>query len=97
MTGLKTIFRVRLRLATFSEEGVTWQQLVVDRPSAEEASDLIKWAHRLDRDNNIVRPYPQECKVDRRKIPDDGLGSIPLLQVCASLEAHFTLRRASAP
>jgi len=92
-TKTKTIFRVRLRLASFTPEGVAWQRLVVDRPSAEEASDLIKWAHRLDRENELIRPYEQNCAVERKKIPDDGVGVPPLAQVIASLEASFQLRK----
>ena len=39
MTGkIRTVFRVKLRLATFPPEGMVWQRLIVDRPSAEEAS-----------------------------------------------------------
>jgi hypothetical protein len=92
-TKTKTIFRVRLRLASFTPEGVAWQRLVVDRPSAEEASELIKWAHGLDRKNGLIRPFEQDCAVERRKIPDDGVGVPPLAQVIASLEGSFTLRK----
>lgn len=92
-TKTKTIFRVRLRLATYTPDGVAWQRLVVDRPSAEEASDLIKWAHRLDRENGLMRPHDQDCAVERRKIPDDGVGVPPLDGVIASLEASFPLRK----
>ena len=93
-TKTKTVFRVKLRLASFGGEGVTWQRLLVDRPSAEEASDLIKWAHGLDRENNIVRPHAEGCSVERRKIPDDGRGLPTLEQVKSSLEQSFTLRKA---
>lgn len=92
-TKTKTIFRVKLRLASFGPDGVTWQRLLVDRPSAEEASDLIKWAHKLDRENDIMRPYEQECSVDKRKVPDDGRGIPPLTDVIASLEQSFSLRK----
>lgn len=91
----KTVFRVKLRLASFAVEEVAWQRLVVDRPSAEEASELIKWAHRLDRENNLVRPFLQNCVVERKKAPDD-IAMPPLESVIASLEAAFTLRKPSA-
>lgn len=89
----RTVFRVRLRLATFTAEGVTWQRLVVDRPSAEEASDLIKWAHRLDRDNEIARPNDQACLVERKKIPADSPAMPPMEALITSLEAAFPLRK----
>jgi len=92
-TKTKTIFRVRLRLASYTPEGLVWQRLVVDRPSAEEASELIKWAHRLDRENGLMRPHDQECAVERRKVPDDGIGIPPLESVIASLESSFTVRK----
>ena len=89
---VKTVFRVKLRLATFQGEEMTWQRLIVDRPSAEEASDLIKWAHKLDRDNNIQRPFLQNCAVERKKI-EAGEALPPLDSVIASLEASFALRK----
>lgn len=92
-TNTKTIFRVKLRLAAFGPDGVTWQRLLVDRPSAEEASELIKWAHKLDRENNIVRPYEQECAVEKRKAADNSPGTPPLADVIASLEESFPLRK----
>lgn len=91
----RTVFRVKLRLASFAAEEMAWQRLVVDRPSAEEASELIKWAHRLDRENNIVRPFLQNCVVDRKKVPDD-VSMPPLDNVIASLEAAFKLRKPPA-
>jgi hypothetical protein len=91
----RTVFRVKLRLATFGGEEMTWQRLVVDRPSAEEASELIKWAHRLDRENNIVRPFLQNCVVERKKVGDD-VAMPPLDSVIASLDAAFALRKPSA-
>lgn len=89
----KTIFRVKLRLAAFEGEAVTWQRLVVDRPSAEEASDLIKWAHRLDAANRIVRPFLQNCAVERKKVEAETLNMPPLESLIASLEAAFKLRK----
>jgi hypothetical protein len=95
MSALKTVFRVKLRLATFDDTGaVTWQKLVVDRPSAEEASDLIKWAYRLDEENGITRAFDLMCSVSRTKVPKDGHDTIPLARVMASLEESFSLRKA---
>ena len=91
----KTVFRVKLRLASFAADEMAWQRLVVDRPSAEEASELIKWAHRLDRENGIMRPFLQNCVVERKKVADD-LVMPPLESVIASLESAFTLRKPSA-
>jgi hypothetical protein len=94
MSALKTVFRVKLRLASFDETGaITWQKLVVDRPSAEEASDLIKWAYQLDTENGITRAFDLMCSVSRTKIPRDGHDTIPLSHVIASLEESFTLRK----
>lgn len=92
MTKPRTVFRVKLRLATFTDEGIVWQRLIVDRPSAEEASDLIKWAHRLDAENGVMRPFLQNCAVERRKI-EGGPAIPPLESVIASLEASFPLRK----
>lgn len=89
----RTIFRVKLRLASFKGDEVTWQRLVVDRPSAEEASDLIKWAHRLDSANGIMRPFLQNCAVERKKIEASEAAMPPLESVIASLEAAFSLRK----
>ena len=93
-TKAKTVFRVKLRIASFGAEGVTWQRLIVDRPSAEEASELIKWAHRLDRENDIARPHELECAVEKRKIADEGRPMPPLPDLIASLEQSFALRKA---
>jgi hypothetical protein len=91
-TKLKTVYRVKLRLASFSADGLVWQRLVVDRPSPEEASELIKWAHRLDGENKLTRPFDQNCTVEKRKAPADR-AMPPLQHVLASLEASFTLRK----
>ena len=93
MAAMKTVFRVRLRLTSFGAEGKKWEKLVVDRPSAEDANELIKWAHRLDSANNLQRPPEHACKVERLKIPADGPPLQPLDSICASLEGHFTLHR----
>lgn len=94
MSALKTVFRVKLRLASFDATGaVTWQKLIVDRPSAEEASDLIKWAYRLDTENGITRAFDLMCSVARTKIPNDGQVTIPLSHIIASLEESFSLRK----
>jgi hypothetical protein len=93
MTGkIRTVFRVKLRLATFPPEGLVWQRLIVDRPSAEEASELIKWAHRFDRDNDLQRPFLQNCVVERKKIESEATMP-PLDSLIASLEAAFPLRK----
>ena len=93
MTGqVRTVFRVKLRLATFPPEGLVWQRLIVDRPSAEEASDLIKWAHRLDRENDVQRPFLQNCVVERKKIETEA-AMPPLDALIASLEGAFPLRK----
>lgn len=93
MTETKTVFRVKLRLASFPEGVLTWQRLIVDRPSAEEASDLIKWAHRLDTDNGVNRPHDQNCSVEKRKVPADGRIVMPLMQLFGALEESFALRK----
>lgn len=93
MTETRTVFRVKLRLATFENGILTWQRLIVDRPSAEEASDLIKWAHRLDHENAVQRPHEQNCSVDKRKIPKPEEPLMPLPQLLAALEDSFTLRK----
>lgn len=93
MSATKTIYRVKLRLASYGDDGLKWQRLIVDRPSAEEASELIKWAHRLDTDNKLHRPHDENCTVEKRKIPDTGQGMVPLASLLASLEDSFTLRK----
>jgi hypothetical protein len=93
MAAMKTVFRVRLRLASFGAQEMKWEKLVVDRPSAEDANELIKWAYRLDSANNLQRPPEHACKVERLKISADGPPLQPLDSICASLEAHFTLHR----
>ena len=94
MSAQKTVFRVKLRLAAFDTNGaLTWQKLVVDRPSAEEASDLIKWAYRIDEENGITRPFDLMCSVSRTKIPAEQYAAIPLERVIASLEESFSLRK----
>ncbi len=93
MAETKTVFRVKLRIATYADGALAWQHLIVDRPSAEEASELIKWAHRLDRDNDLLRPHDENCAVEKRKVPNDGRPVVPLAQIFASLEDSFTLRK----
>ncbi|MDB5651259.1 MAG: hypothetical protein JWL62_2779 [Hyphomicrobiales bacterium] len=96
MTETKTVFRVKLRLASFPEGELTWQRLIVDRPSAEEASELIKWAHRLDSENKVTRPYEQNCSVEKRKVPADGRVVMPLPQLFGALDDSFVLRKPQA-
>ena len=93
MAAMKTVFRVRLRRASFGAQEMKWEKLVVDRPSAEDANELIKWAYRLDSANDLQRPAEHACKVERLKIPADGPPLQPLESICASLEAHFILHR----
>lgn len=93
MADTRTIFRVKLRLASYGETGLVWQRLLVDRPSAEEASELIKWAHRLDSENGLIRPHDQNCSVEKKKVPNKGRPQPSLAQVIGSLEDSFTLRK----
>lgn len=93
MTETRTVFRVKLRLASFEEGALKWQRLIVDRPSAEEASDLIKWAYRLDTENAIHRPHDQNCSVEKRKVPKSPEPLMPLPQLLTELEDSFELRK----
>jgi hypothetical protein len=94
MSATKTVYRVKLRLASYDESGaLTWQRLVVDRPNAHEASELIKWAYGLDEENGVTRSFDCMCSVARQPIDEDGRGTVPLADVIASLKESFTLRK----